>query len=169
MLLPLTRGGGICCYSNNNYIAVAKVLVDSQHPSKKVLTMEIMQEYEQVLMNMQYDFERSKLEYEVTDSFPPKPHSKYCNLFDCRLQLLLYEDVTIESGETKKLATTCIITPNNGWVLSTKPNPALGLILQEEYIKPSLLKFRLEVTVINITMERKSLPRGVCVAYLLMK
>ena len=57
----------------------------------------------------------------------------------------------------------------NGWVLSTKPNHALGLVLQEQYIKPSNSKFRLEVTVLNTTMESKSLPRGACVAYLLMK
>jgi len=72
--------------------------------------MEIMQEYKQVLLNIQYDFEKRKLEYEYEYSFPPKPHSKYSNLFDCRLQLLLHEDQTIQSGETKQLSTTCIIS-----------------------------------------------------------
>ena len=113
--------------------------------------------------------ENSKQDYEVSDSFPLKLPLGYQYLMDCRLQLLLYEHQTIHSGETKHLATTCIISPNNGWILSTIPNPALNLFFQEEYIKPPLIKFRLVVKVTNTTDENRTLPTGLCIGYLLMK
>ena len=129
----------------------------------------IMNEYEKSLKSMQQEFEKSKHEYEVTDIFPPKLPLGYQYLMDCRLQLLLYEDQSIHCGETKKLGTTCVISPNHGWILSTKCNPAFSLIFQEENIKPSLNKFRISVTVTNISDENINIPRGHCIGYLLMR
>lgn len=87
----------------------------------------IMNEYEKSLKNMQQDLEKSKHEYEVTDVFLPKLPLGYQYLMDCRPQLLLFEDQTIHCGETKQLVTTCVISPNYGWILSTKCNPSLSL------------------------------------------
>ena len=129
----------------------------------------IKHEYEKSLRNMQHDFENRKNEYEVSDSFPSKLPSGYQYLMDCRLQLLLYENIAVHSGETKQVTTTCVVTPNNGWVLSTKPNPELNLFFQEEYIKPSPIRFRVMVTVTNTTNEGIYIPTGICVGYLLLK
>lgn len=126
-------------------------------------------EYEKNLKNMQRENECSKNEYEVNECFPPKPPLGYQYLFDCRLKLLLYEAETINAGETKQMPTTCVIAPNCSWILSIKPNPEHSLMIQEEYIKSSLYKYRVIVSVTNITSEIKFLPKGLCIGYLLLQ
>ena len=129
----------------------------------------IWNEYENRLKNMQYGYETTMSDIEVNETFPSKPPAQYQSLFDCRLQLLLHEDVTIGSGETKSVSTCCIIIPNHGWVLSTLSNPSLNLIFQEQYVRNNHERVRLYVMITNIENESKFLPRGICVGYLLMK
>ena len=129
----------------------------------------ILNEYENRLKNFQYGYVTTVPDIEVNDTFPSKPPAQYQSLFDCRLQLLLHEDVTIGSGETKSISTCCIIMPNHGWVLSTLSNPSLNLIFQEQYVRNIQERVRLCVTITNIENASKYLPRGICVGYLLMK
>ena len=125
-------------------------------------------DYENWMKNIQVGYETTR-DIEVNETLPNKPPPRYQALFDCRLQLLLHENVTIDSGETKSVATTCIIAPNHGWNLSTLSNLNLNIIFREEYVKNNSERYRLYVTISNITHESKSLPNGLCIGYLLMK
>ena len=107
-------------------------------------------------------------DFEVTSNFPPKLPLKYQHMFDCRIQLLLKESQNILPGESKLLETTCIITPHHGWILSTKPNPALNLIFCEKYLRNEFEPFRVSVQVTNIQEKSVNLPKGLCVGFLLL-
>ena len=141
--------------------------------------MEVFNEYRNILTRMemekqknstiQTDYENNKKDFEITDNSPVKLQPKFQFMFDCRLKLLLYEDQLFYSGYTKRVATSCIIAPGNGWVISTKCNPSLGFIFQEEDLKMSEEKFRVYVTLTNISMETKYLKKDMCVGYLLLR
>ena len=128
-----------------------------------------MYEYENRLKSLRLGYETSIHDVEVNQTFPCKPPDQYQSLFDCWLQLLLHEQISIESGETKVVSTCCIIMPNHGWNLTTLSSPTLPLIFQEQNVKNRDESFRLCVTITNITNENKNLPRGLCIGYLHMK
>ena len=97
-------------------------------------------------------------DFEITANFPPKPSLRYQHLFDCRIQLLLKKSETIHAGESKDMETSCIILPHHGWILSTKPNPALNLVFHEKYLRNELNPFRASVQVTNIQEKLIKLP-----------
>ena len=108
-------------------------------------------------------------EYEITSAFPVKPRLELQKLLDMRLQLLLQTPVIIKSGETRKLPTTCIITPHHGWILATIPNPALTLISHESCLAEHTESYRLQISVTNTTKDSIHLPSMLCIGYLILK
>ena len=108
-------------------------------------------------------------DYEISPFFPPKVQSQFLPLFDCRLQLLLQGNYNILPGETKKLPTNCIISPDNGWFLSTIGNPELDLMFHEDFFTNYPYKLRVNVSLTNVTNQIRKLGDGLCIGYILLK
>ena len=117
-----------------------------------------------------YYTENYTYEYEISTSFPVKPRLELQKFLDMRLQLLLQSPVIVKSGETRKLPTTCIITPYHGWILATIPNPSLSLISHETCISEQVNQpYRLNICVTNTSNESMHLPSMLCIGYLILK
>lgn len=108
-------------------------------------------------------------DYEISKEFPPKVQTHFLPLFDCRFQLLLQGNYNILPGETKKLPTNCIISPDNGWFLCTKSNPELDLMFHEDFFMNYPYKLRVNVLLTNVTNQIRNLGDGLCIGYILLK
>ena len=86
----------------------------------------------------------------VSFESPPKVSLKFQHLYDCRIQILVYNTVYLLPGETKDVETNIIIEPRHGRCLQTIANGQLDLIFNEEGLFDQNEPFRLKVRLINI-------------------
>lgn len=115
-------------------------------------------------------YQTNPYEYFISPSFPSAPTNEIRGLFDCRMKLLSCTEMSICPGQTTSIPTTCILTPKHSWMITTKPNPDLPLLFQEESIADNAEEnTRLYITISNISNQIVNIPQFLCVGFLLLK
>ena len=131
----------------------------------------LLSQYEKKLKEMEIENQYNHIEYEITESFPPKLPLNLRFMFDCRMKIFAYENTHILPGEIKYVKSSTIISSENGGWSSVYilKNTNLNLSIYEAHIQPSQTSQRIFVKVANTSTHEMYLCRGICFAYLLLE
>lgn len=100
---------------------------------------------------------------------PARLPTKYRQLMDCRLKLLLKEPQVLKPGEMKLCDTNIKVHPKHGWNLSTRSNPTIvGIHFTEAFLRDCNETYRVRVQITNIENCVKPLAQDLCIGYLVM-